>query len=253
MAPNRPVILLAACLAMVARMHVAVADADGPPAVTQVGPVSANLPQSTSADPGAAPAATPQPKPETAAADDSSARYRKLEGQAIGGRSADSSGDDKPAASGGGFFSGWIALAAVLGLIVVAAWVVRRWAPAGVAGHRGGPMKVVARWPLSAKQHVVLMHLGRRLLVVGVTGQQISLLAQIDDPGEIEQLLAACPSGKSILGEGFAQLLGRQSKAMADADEEPTTPAGRGAGEQVRRLMGRVQSSLSKLKSFRRA
>ncbi len=147
--------------------------------------------------------------------------------------------------------STWWAMVVVIGLILLAAWAVRRWAPGPLSGRGGGPFRVLSRWHLSAKQYVALIQLGRRMLLVGVTGQQMSLLAEVTDPAEVEHLLASCPSGRSILSDGFGQLLGRQREEMSAGDEEEGVvegPARRASG-QLGRLVGQVKSRLMRLKS----
>jgi flagellar biogenesis protein FliO len=170
------------------------------------------------------------------AAKDNPATQPNEENRLIGGSpvSTDSAG-------GGDTLSQWLgpawwALLVVIVLIIAAAWVIRRINPAiarrfGGMGSRGGQVglfKILARWHLAARQYVALIQVGRRVLLVGVTGQQISQLCEFTDPVEIEHLLANCPSGRSILSEGFSQLLGRHSEKTAAAVDSADAKGGEG-------------------------
>jgi flagellar protein FliO/FliZ len=102
---------------------------------------------------------------------------------------------------------------AILALIPVALWLLKRTPAGGSSGH--GLMRTVAVLPLSPNQRVVTVEVGRgevrRWLVLGVTGQQITTLHEMapqDDAG-------APPSAAQ---PPFAQLLARlQGKDHRDA------------------------------------
>ena len=149
----------------------------------------------------------------------------------------------------------WWALLVVIVLIIAAAWVIRRINPAiarRLSGRPGqiGLFKVLARWPLAARQYVGLIQVGRRVLLIGVTGQQISQLCEFTDPDEIEHLLANCPSGRSILAEGFSQLLGRHSEKTAEAVDAADAKSGEGkaagaALDQLGQAIDRARSRIN--------
>jgi flagellar biosynthetic protein FliO len=150
----------------------------------------------------------------------------------------------------------WWALLVVLGLIIAAAWVIRRINPAvarGLAGRGGqaGLFKILARWHLAAKQYVALIQVGRRVLLVGVTGQQISQLCEFTDPDEIEHLLANCPSGRSILAEGFSQLLGRHSAKTADAVDgvDAKRPGGSEGGATAGAALDKLNEAIDRART----
>jgi flagellar protein FliO/FliZ len=92
---------------------------------------------------------------------------------------------------------------AILALIPVALWLVKR-TPAGGAAMQGA-MRTVAVLPLSPSQRIVTVEVGkgeaRRWLVIGVTGQQITTLHEMAPQ---EEALAAAP-----VSTPFAQLLAR--------------------------------------------
>lgn len=184
---------------------------------------------------------SPTTRPSTQA----DARADDIEHRAIGGARPDSA----TGRSGGGV-SDWVgptwwALALVIGLIFAAAWAVKRFGPNAVRNRPGSLFRVLTRWHLSSRQYVSMVQVGRRVLLLGVTGQQINLLAEVTDPAEIEQLMAGCAAGRSILSEGFGQLLGRKSEEMSDAAADaPAESAGRAVG-QLGQVISRLKSRLA--------
>jgi flagellar biosynthetic protein FliO len=79
-------------------------------------------------------------------------------------------------------------LAAVIGLILLLRWAVRRMG-AGRLGMNSRVMQVIARCPISHKQQIVILQVGRKLLVVGDSGQQLTALSEISDPDEVAAVL----------------------------------------------------------------
>ncbi|MDD4890289.1 MAG: flagellar biosynthetic protein FliO [Phycisphaerae bacterium] len=168
-----------------------------------------------------------------------------IEHRPIGGAAKDGSRSD------GGAISNWVgpswwALAIVLGLIFGAAWVLKRIGPNAVRNRQGGLFRSLSRWHLASRQYVTLVQVGRRVLLLGVTNQQINLLAEITDPAEIEHLLASCPAGRSAVAEGFSQLFGRHRDEMAEAaGETPSDSAGQAVSE-LGEAIGKIKSRISR-------
>ncbi|NQD38027.1 flagellar biosynthetic protein FliO [Permianibacter sp. IMCC34836] len=69
-------------------------------------------------------------------------------------------------------------LFAVLGLLMICAWVLRR---GGLTGHTG-LIKVVSQCAVGTRERVVLVQVGDQQLLIGVTPQQISLLHTLAQP-----------------------------------------------------------------------
>jgi len=84
--------------------------------------------------------------------------------------------------------NGLVSLAIVLGVIVAAAALARRLIPS-VRASSSGLIEVVGRSHLAPKQSLALIRVGRRLLLVGLTAERVSTLCQIDEPGEVAELL----------------------------------------------------------------
>ncbi|MDQ1569154.1 MAG: flagellar protein FliO/FliZ [Actinomycetota bacterium] len=98
-----------------------------------------------------------------------------------------------------------VSLAVVLVVMWGAATVLRRSGVAGTAatGRRGvkrtAPVEVIARRGLSRGASLIVVRLGGRALVLGVTEQQVSVLAEID-PAELDAPVDAIDEGSSDAG-----------------------------------------------------
>lgn len=169
------------------------------------------------------------------------------EGQRLG------NGESKPP-SGGGWLESLGALAAVLGLILGLRWLLKRYGGRGGVGGSARVMEVLARTPVTARQQMVLVRVGKRLLVVGAGAEGLSSLASIEDPQEISDLLGAVEQAKAhSLTNSFTQVLRGRRDEMTIRDEpgvEPVaeqdgrSPVG-GAVSQVRSLLARVREMTS--------
>ncbi len=72
-------------------------------------------------------------------------------------------------------------LVIVLGLIVALAWLVSK--TRGVQLAQGqGQLNIVATLPLGMKEKIAVVQVGEKQLLVGITPQQITTLAELDEP-----------------------------------------------------------------------
>jgi flagellar biogenesis protein FliO len=113
------------------------------------------------------------------------------------------------------------ALAIVLTLIFALRGLMKR--AFGAAGAAGSSRSVVvlSRTVLAPKQQVMLLHVGRRLIVVGDSGGQMSTLSEITDPDEVAALVGQLRDEKlSKAAPAFGGLLGRLRNGM-DAGGSP--------------------------------
>jgi flagellar protein FliO/FliZ len=103
---------------------------------------------------------------------------------------------------------------AILGLIPLALWLLKR-TPLGGASS-GGLMRSVAVLPLSTNQRLVTVEVGtgaeRRWLVLGVTPQSITTLHTM-----AAQADAVAPANTAAAPAGFAQMLSRLRQNGKDA------------------------------------
>ena len=76
-----------------------------------------------------------------------------------------------------------LSLIAVLVAIVVVAWILKKLQVGGLAVNG---LKVVTSLNLGSKERLVVVQVGEKQLLLGVTGQQINLLDTLDEPIEVK-------------------------------------------------------------------
>lgn len=149
------------------------------------------------------------------------------------------------------------AFAVVLGLIFLLRWGAKHWFAPQLGLGTTRAVQVLARSPIAARQSVVLMRVGRRLLVIADNGSQMNSLAEITDPDEVATLVGQIQSEKTDLGaKTFGLFMNRFKKeeepempeetptemptpaAQSENDETPTVSAAR---EQLNGLMEQVR------------
>lgn len=112
--------------------------------------------------------------------------------------------------------SGLASLGLVLGMIIVVALVIKRVAKTTHSGS-GDVLQVLTRTHLSPKQSIAVVQMGGRLVFVGITPEQISMLRIVEDREEAALLrgqlrIGAAPFG----GAAFDKHLSREAKELAD-------------------------------------
>ncbi len=116
-----------------------------------------------------------------------------------------------------------LTLTCLILVLVGIAWVARRFWPGGIHIGRGtGPIRILARTGLPPRHTLYLIRVGRRILLVGVTGESISTLSEITDAEEVDRLeVSATGSLNESLPPGFEKVL---SGALDQyEDDSPTT------------------------------
>ncbi len=158
------------------------------------------------------------------------------------------------------------AFAVVLGLIFLLRWGAKHWFAPQLGLGTTRAVQVLARSPIAARQSVVLMRVGRRLLVVADNGSQMNSLAEITDPDEVATLVGQIQNEKTDLAaKTFGLFMNRFKKeedlempaepsadlptpaAQSENDEAPTVLAARaqlnGLMEQVRLVSGQFRQT----------
>ena len=112
------------------------------------------------------------------------------------------------------------ALAAVLGLIFLLRWCSRFFFPT-MAGRRATrAVEVLARAPISPKQQIMLIRVGRRVLVVGDSGVQMNSLCEVSDPDEVAALVGQLQDERlAPAARAFGSMFGRSRRPFESADE----------------------------------
>jgi len=73
-----------------------------------------------------------------------------------------------------------LSLFAVLAVIYAVAWLIKR--NRGVQGLSGLPMKTLAVLPMGVKEKIVLIEVGGKQILLGMTAHNINALATFDEP-----------------------------------------------------------------------
>jgi flagellar biogenesis protein FliO len=138
---------------------------------------------------------------------------------------------------------------AVLAAIGGCALIAKRWFPRVHRLGSSGAINILARHYLSSKQSICLVRLGSRLVLVGVTAERISALANIDDPGESSTILAAVeqsrPGSFTSAFEAFSAK-GLKSDPDQESESSDSVSASRRwatTRERIHDLAGRVRSA----------
>jgi flagellar biogenesis protein FliO len=172
-----------------------VADAPPPALATPVAAVDRTKP--TASEAPALFAAVPSPKRASASGADS--RSLALPpGETTGGASKAFRPDNPLKAllawrpSTGSLTTAGSALALVLGLLCLSAWVVKRSMPRSARVLPKDVAEVLGRVPLAGRQVGQLVRVGRKLLLVATTPNGIETLTEITDEEDVQNLLRIC-------------------------------------------------------------
>lgn len=141
-----------------------------------------------------------------------------------------------------GSWSIWdsLPLLAVLALIGGVALVIKRSMPARRMLGGGGVLLVLARLPLSAKQSLMLVKMGRQLILLGVSPDRIHALNVVTDPDQVAAMIGEVASNKKdSMSQVFSQAISEESKAYAASEED--APAVPSASGQVKGLLDKVR------------
>lgn len=107
-----------------------------------------------------------------------------------------------------------LALGGVIALIFLLRTVARRMLP-GAAVHRSTTaLKVVSRFTVGPKQHLLLVQVGKRLLVVGDGGAQLNPLCEITEASEVEHVLSQVRDESISAANRFDSLFGLARKGF---------------------------------------
>jgi flagellar biogenesis protein FliO len=149
---------------------------------------------------------------------------------------------------GTGTFSVLWPLLAVLATIVVLTMAVRKYFPRMNRLRGGSAVNVLATQYLSSKQSLSLVRLGRRVVLLGVTPDRISAVAEVCEPEEVAEIVASVERKKP---DSFTAALARLRMQDSDerlveeiTEEDAPIPADRLArtGAGVRELAARIRA-----------
>ncbi|PND35997.1 flagellar biogenesis protein [Paucibacter aquatile] len=118
---------------------------------------------------------------------------------------------------------------AILCLIPLALWLLKRTPLGGAGSQTHGAMRLVAQLPIAPNQRLLTVEVGqgddRRWLVLGVTGQQINTLHVMPPQAEAPSATGLAPFANG----SFAQQLGARLRGQTPAHVEDKSAGGRDA------------------------
>ncbi|MBC8107061.1 MAG: FliO/MopB family protein [Anaerolineae bacterium] len=144
------------------------------------------------------------------------------------------------------------ALGIVLGLIFVLKFVIGKIYPSIAAGAGSRVVRVLARSPIAPKQQVMLLHIGRRIVVVGDSGGQLSTLCDIADADEVAALLGQIDNQETAVSprRAFNAMFGRARKEFdppAESIDSSDDPSEIGESSKMDPDMKNAQTEISGL------
>lgn len=149
----------------------------------------------------------------------------------------------------------------LFGLVLVLAWLTTRFVGQRMGSPMGGSsLRVLQHIPAGRDRSIMLLEVGGRVYLLGITAHQVTLLDALDDPEVLERVLANVPAAGELpltaaLPRSFAEVLGRltgrpnppkpgshESPPSGDAaptDSSPETARLREQIERLRRMQNR--------------
>jgi len=101
-----------------------------------------------------------------------------------------------------------LVLAALVGLILLCAWLLRRLGPGAAQGAAGPVLKLVASRAVGPRERVVVMEIEGTWLLLGVGGGKVSKLHELPAPP------AAAPTGGASAERGGDSFASRFARAL---------------------------------------
>ncbi len=130
------------------------------------------------------------------------------------------------------------ALALVIVLLLAMRIVLKRYGGPLTGGRPSGVLQVLSRFPIGRGQHLVLLQMARRIVLVHQSKTGMTSLSEVSDPDEVAQLLARVEAGSSQKQRGrFQSVLG---KLISDGPSHEWERFRDGQGETTRFAGGEV-------------
>jgi flagellar biogenesis protein FliO len=151
-----------------------------------------------------------------------------------------------------------LSLAGVVTLILVLRALARWLFPRAAMLKANRATRVLSRMPLGPRQQVILLQVGRRIVVVGESGTQLTALSELTDPDEIAALVGQIEQDKApSVGAAFGGLFSRARQPFEAPPPEAPEPAER-APDAANAVLGtEIQGLAEKVKllssQFRRS
>ena len=115
-------------------------------------------------------------------------------------------------------------LAIVVGLFLLCAWLFRRSGPKATTPLPNDAVAVLGRVPIAASHFAHLLRLGNKLVLVAVSPDSVTTLAEVSDPTEVQHLLGLClRTNPSSTSAEFQQVLQQLASEPAQGFLEKTS------------------------------
>lgn len=136
--------------------------------------------------------------------------------------SADAGDSAGPPAGGSKWMMNTLAaLGVVIGLIFLLRWLAKKWGMGGGVRVVSSPIvEVLSRTTVAPKNHVVLLRVGSRILVVNDGSAGMRTLATVDDPDEVAGLLQSVESARETsMSNSFGRAMSKLSSQWSSNDD----------------------------------
>lgn len=141
-------------------------------------------------------------------------------GRAPGESVMSAQGAEMPSLGGGWVLNTMAALGVVIALILGLRWLAKRSGAVGSVVASSAAVEVLSRTTIAPRNHIVLLRIGPRVLVVNDSGQGMRTLANIDDPDEVAELLRSVQiQRQDSASRTFSGMMSRLSGSSNEADE----------------------------------
>ncbi len=144
----------------------------------------------------------------------------------MAGNEADTIPRNSEAPAGGWVMNTLAALGVVIGLVFAVRWAARKWGGlrgTGVRVNASPIVEVLSRTSVAPRNHVVLLRVGSRILVVNDGTAGMRTLATVEDPDEVAGLLQSVEAAREAsLSNSFSRAMSKLSNqwSAAERDEE---------------------------------
>lgn len=122
-----------------------------------------------------------------------------------------------------------VALAIVLLLVFACAWLLRKAGPKSLQPLPLEAVQLLGNAPLYGKQHLRLIRMGQRVLLLAVSETSTQTLTEVTDPAEVGQLLELCqssnPQGHAKTFEALLRESGRERATGFLGSQQDQVPA----------------------------
>jgi flagellar biogenesis protein FliO len=147
------------------------------------------------------------------------------------------------------------ALGVVLGCIFLVRWTGKKILGLQNAGSGGGVVQILCRTPVSPRQQLMLIQIGRKMILVANCGTSMNALCEITDPDEVAALAgqlqerrrtSATSAFLSLFGkagakfEAQAEPIAGETTPEEETSQEPVEPELATTRAEMRGLMDRV-------------